>query len=122
MLRLALILLPLCATGAASAAGPTDPGSAFARCEGRLAANVEFGWLFGAHDPEADALRLTFSDLEEATGPAGSRARRDSRIRAKTDQARLLADARFASDDRRRRIAAATADAHLRRCRALVLG
>ncbi|ETX16259.1 hypothetical protein OCH239_08330 [Roseivivax halodurans JCM 10272] len=122
MLRLALILLPLHVPVAAFATGPSDPGSAFARCEGRLAANVEFGWLFGEHDQDADALRLTFSDLGQATGPAGSRARRDSRIRAKSDQARLLSDARFASDDRRRRIAAATADAHLRRCRALVLG
>lgn len=89
-----------------------------------MGAALAFGWLDGRHDDRTERMQDTFADLRDAasTGAEGSATRRDQRIRARADQARLLQDARFHPDPRHRRVAAATAQAHRRSCEALVLG
>lgn len=113
-----LAAAPAFATGLQGA----DPESAFADCAGRFMAELEYSWLRGGEDAEAEALHATFNELLDTfPAPAAGDTRLARRSASRIHQRKLLSQATFASDPKIRRIAATTAQNARRACTALVV-
>lgn len=128
-------LLGICASlalaGAAFAlpASPIERVKVFATCAGRLSALEQYQWMFDGPASERTARRIAaFDDILAALLPYAAdtglpdRQALIWRVAAKTTQAGLMQDARFATDPRRAGLAAKAAEAALTACDGLLLG
>ncbi|MBS0123174.1 hypothetical protein [Thetidibacter halocola] len=127
ILALALIAALLPRTGhAGMASRPDDLTVAFATCAGRLAAFRNEGWTVPGQRLDSRAAYQGFTDLLAAVGPSPSDSSpaavtlRAIRAQARTETARLLSIARYGSDARRTRLAAATLAQRLLACESLL--
>ena len=95
----------------------------FAVCAGRLSALMEDQWMFDGPASEQTAEELgAMVSLIDASMPMGARRQVMAwRIDAKVAQRSLLAQARFARDERIAEMAAARAEALAADCRAMIL-
>ena len=101
-----------------AAAAPGDTGATIATCLGRFSAEVEHATLLGQDRAEIAAGREVFLELYETVG---SRALLALRIRAKTEQARLLELAWFGTNARHADLALRKANAQISTCTGLLL-
>ncbi|MEM6759056.1 MAG: hypothetical protein AAF601_06215 [Pseudomonadota bacterium] len=110
--------------GLASQAGATDELShTFAGCAGRMSAEMEHAWLMGDDPVQAEAERLSFLSLLEATmQPADGHAVLAHRIESKLAQASLLTIGTFHDDNTRARHARLRSVWHVTQCRDILLG
>lgn len=110
--------------GVAPAPGAADPLlREFAVCAGRLSALMEDQWMFDGPASERTAEELgAMVSLIDASMPMGARRQVMAwRIDAKVAQRSLLAQARFARDERIAEMAAARAEALAADCRGMIL-
>ncbi len=116
--------LTLVVLGVAPAPGAADPLlREFAVCAGRLSALMEDQWMFDGPASERTAEELgAMVSLIDASMPMGARRQVMAwRIDAKVAQRSLLAQARFARDERIAEMAAARAEALAADCRGMIL-
>lgn len=104
-------------------AGASDLAEQFARCTGRLSAQMEFQWL--TNDAAADRTEAEraamISLLQAVTPPDAARELLHKRIEAKLAQSRLLTRATFNRDADDADWARGRAEMELGACRALIL-
>lgn len=107
----------------AHASGPIDLPREFADCAGRYSAMLEHAWLMQLPEAEEYArLRAAFVSLLEASGGGTAGDGLHLRIDSKVAHARLLHLSSFGRDREIAGIARRRSEAHLSRCRRLVLG
>lgn len=95
----------------------------FAKCTGRLSAEMEFQWLLGGHSEQIENERDAMLALLDAVSPEEQRRELlHRRIEAKGAQARLLTRSTFNRDEKDANWAKSRAATELGLCRALILG
>lgn len=108
----------------ALAQSPDEQLQVFARCAGRLSAQMEYQWMFdGAASEQTKRQRAGMIQILEAMIPPGrGREVLSWRIEAKQAQAVLLTRGTFNENPREARIAQRLAFSRIAECRALLLG
>ncbi|WP_299367811.1 hypothetical protein [uncultured Tateyamaria sp.] len=116
------VLACLCLPCMAQASG--DVATIFAKCTGRLSAELEHAWLM--NDTRADALmaqRAQFVAVLDAVMPQdNARSILNTRIEAKLAHSAMLTTATFGNNPKLAKMARAHASLRVRDCQSLLLG
>lgn len=120
---LMMTLLALTCAPVSPGAAPVsaDPARLFARCTGRLMAEVEHHWLLSTDPARAEASLQDMKDLLAALPRAETRRLLTLRTEARAAQRALLDTARFSGNAEKAARAGLMAETLLGQCRALLL-
>ncbi|MBR9763456.1 MAG: hypothetical protein GYB53_08015 [Rhodobacteraceae bacterium] len=98
----------------------SDPAPLFARCTGRLMAEVEHAWLLSADPTRTEAALQDMRDLLAALPEGRTRGLLSLRTEARAAQRALLETARFSGNAEKAARAGLIAETLLGQCRALL--